>query len=225
MQKALPNAKQVYGDTDSVFCNHNIPKDGGGRSLFVRENDGRLVYRIDTIMKNKIDNFLPLFINAVTKGIKFDRKRDAGVPFMKIAHERLAFLFFLFAKKTYHMIHLKEGSKGSDAILACREENSNLDKFNRVIDRPEEFKDYVIAHNPTLILAAAANDEKLNDFLRKEGATDRESLKVWFTTSDRWLEMDGDTLYSMYASRMLDVENGNWIDWRTSRLIERGTEL
>ena len=226
IQQALPNAKQVYGDTDSVFCNHNIPGDGGGRSLFVKEgDDGRLIYRIDTVMKKKIASFLPLFINAATKGIKFDEKRDAGVPFMKIAHERLAFLVFLFAKKTYHMIHLKEGSKGSDAILACKEEESSIDKFTRVIDCPEEYKDYVIAHNPTLILAAAANDEKLNDFLRKEGATDRESLKAWFTTSDRWLEMDADTLYSMYASRMLDVENGNWIDWRTSRLIERGTEL
>lgn len=226
IQQALPNAKQVYGDTDSVFCNHNIPGDGGGRSLFEREGDGRLVYRIDTVMKNKIANFLPLFINAATKGIKFDERRDAGVPFMKIAHERLAFLVFLFAKKTYHMIHLKEGSKGSDAILACKgEESSSIDKFTRVVDCPEEYKDYVVAHNPTLILAAAASDEKLNDFLRKEGATDRESLKAWFTTSDRWLEMDADTLYSMYASRMLDVENGNWIDWRTSRLIERGTEL
>ena len=222
IQQALPNAKQVYGDTDSVFCNHNIPGDGGGRSLFVRE--GRLVYRIDTIMKKKIANFLPLFINAVTKGIKFDEKRDAGVPFMKIAHERLAFLAFLFAKKTYHMIHLKEGTKGSDAILACKGEDS-IDKFTRVIDCPEEYKDYVIAHNSMLILAAAANDEKLNEFLRKEGATDQESLKAWFTTSDRWLEMDADTLYSMYASRMLDVQNDNWIDWRTSRLIERGTEL
>lgn len=226
IQQALPNTKQVYGDTDSVFCNHNIPGDGGGRSLFVREGDGRLVYRIDTIMKNKIANILPLFINAATKGIKFDEKRDAGVPFMKIAHERLAFLVFLFAKKTYHMIHLKEGSKGSDAILECKgEESSSIDKFTRVIDCPKVYRDYVIAHNPSLILAAAKNDEKLNDFLRKEGATDRESLKVWFTTSDRWLEIDADMLYSMYASRMLDVENGNWIDWRTSRLIERGTEL
>ena len=223
IQQAMPNAKQVYGDTDSVFCNHNIPGDGGGRSLFVRDGI-KLVYRIDTIMKNKIAKFLPLFINAATKGIKFDERRDAGVPFMKIAHERLAFLVFLLAKKTYHMIHLKEGSKGSNAILACTKDES-IDKFTQVIDCPNEYKDYVIAHNPMLILAAAANDEKLNDFLRKEGAMDQESLKAWFTTSDRWLEMDANMIYSMYASRMLDVENGNWIDWRTSRLIKRGTEL
>ena len=224
IQQALPNAKQVYGDTDSVFCNHNIPGDGGSQSMFVRDGGGGLVFRIDTIMKNKIANFLPLFINATTKGIKFDEKRDAGVPFMKIAHERLAFLAFLFAKKTYHMIHLKEGSRGSDAILECKE-SSSIDKFTRVIDCPEKYKDYVITHNPMLILAAAANDEKLNNFLMKEGVTDRESLKTWFTTSDRWLEIDANTLYSMYASQMLDVENGSWIDWRTSRLIERGTEL
>lgn len=118
IQQALPNAKQVYGDTDSIFCNRNTPGDGSADSLSVRERDGRLVYTIDMLMKNKIAQFLPLLINATPKGIKFDEYREAGVPFMKIAHKRMASVTLLFSKKTYHMIHLKEGSPDSDAILA-----------------------------------------------------------------------------------------------------------
>lgn len=223
IQQALPNAKQVYGDTDSVFCNHNVPGEGGKRDLFVRERDGRLVYRVDTVMKNKIAEFLPLLINATTKGIKFDAEREAGVPFMKIAHERLAFIDLLFAKKTYHMIHLKEGSTGSNAILACDDGSDSINNIATKIPCPDEYKGYVVAHNPSLILSAAARDDNLSKFLFKEGVTDEATLKKWFTSSEEWLELDADALYNMYVSTMIEVEKGGWIDWRTARPIEKGT--
>lgn len=223
IQQALPNAKQVYGDTDSIFCNHNIPGEGGKRDLVVREGDGRLVYRLDTIMKNKIAEFLPLLINATTKGIKFDAEREAGVPFMKIAHERLAFIVLLFAKKTYHMIHLKEGSPGSNAILACDDGSDSIKDIASKIPCPEEYKGYVVAHNPSLILSAAALDDNLSKFLVKQGVTDEKTLKKWFTSSEEWLELDAEALYNMYVSTMVDVEKGGWIDWRTARPIEKGT--
>lgn len=223
IQQALPNAKQVYGDTDSVFCNHNVPGEGGQRDLFIRESDGRLVYRIDTVMKNKIASFLPLLINATTKGIKFDAEREAGVPFMKIAHERLAFIALLFAKKTYHMIHLKEGSPGSDAILACDDGSDSIKDIATRIPCPDKYRGYVVSHNPSLIMMAAARDDNLSKFLTKEGVTDEKTLKKWFTSSDEWLELDADALYNMYVSAMIDVEKGEWIDWRTTRPIKKYT--
>lgn len=223
IQHALPNVKQVYGDTDSVFCVHNTPGDGE-KSVF-NEETGKLVHRVDTVMRNKMARLMPLIINASTKGILFDDDRDAGISFMKIAHERLAFLGFLFAKKTYHILHLKEGSKGSNEILSGSV-GSSIDRFATQIECPEEYRGYVVPHNPNLIFAAARSEPKqlLADFLASERITDNESMKAWFTLSDHWLELNADVLYSLYISRMVDDSSKNWIDWKTSQPIPTGTD-
>lgn len=223
IQQALPNAKQVYGDTDSVFCVHNTP--GDGEKCVFNEKTGKLVHRVDAVMKNKMARIMPLIINASTKGILFDDDRDAGIPFMKIAHERLAFLGFLFAKKTYHILHLKEGSKGSNEILNGFA-GSSIDRFATQIKCPVEHKEYVVPHNPNLIFAAARNEPKqlLAEFLASEGITDNESMKAWFTLSNYWLELDADVMYSLYASKMVDDSSKSWIDWKTSQPIPTGTD-
>lgn len=223
IQHALPNVKQVYGDTDSVFCVHNTP--GDGENSVFNEETRKLVHRIDAVMRNKMARLIPLIINATTKGILFDDDRDAGVPFMKIAHERLAFFGFLFAKKTYHILHLNEGSKGSNEILSGFV-GSSIDKFATQIICPEEHRGYVVPHNPNLIFAAAKNEPKqlLAEFLANERITDNESMKSWFTLSNYWLELDADVLYSLYASRMVDDSSKNWIDWKTSHPIPTDTD-
>lgn len=82
----------------------------------------------------------------------------------------------------------------------------------------------MVAHSPSLILAAATEDEKLMSSLRKAGVEDTESLKRWFTVSEKWVEVDAEALCTMYASTMIESEKMNWIDWKTAREIKKGME-
>nr|BDT63060.1 MAG: wsv514-like protein [Trachysalambria curvirostris nimavirus] len=226
LQQSLPNIKQVYGDTDSIFCVHNIPGDG---DMTVREG-GKAVYLIDIVLKCKMSRLIPVLVNCTTKGIKPEPRRDAGDGMMNIAHERLALLGLLFAKKTYHMLHFNENSpafasmvKACEAACIDREPvpMSHIDKFATLTPRPEYADGYVVPHNPGLILRAAngKGGEKLKRFLDKEGVRDENSLAEWLTSSKVWIELDATVVNNLYASKIVDAERGEWLDATTSRTL------
>lgn len=225
LQQALPATKQVYGDTDSVFCVHNIPGDGG--VLFEKPNN-RMVYVIDLILKYKMANIIPILVNCTTKGIRHVQRRDAGHGVMNIAHERLAILGLLFAKKTYHMLHFNENSAGFEAMLsACKTTGEScgmchIDKFVTLTHRPAYADGYVVPHNSSLIFRVAnqKGGEKLKNFLDAEGVKDARSLARWFTSSPVWIELDAKVINNLYASKIADAENGHWIDAVTSRPLD-----
>nr|BDT62697.1 MAG: wsv514-like protein [Metapenaeus ensis nimavirus]GBG35455.1 wsv514-like protein [Metapenaeus ensis nimavirus] len=238
LQQCLPNTKQVYGDTDSVFCVHNIPGDG---EMMIRESDGKLVYVLDLQLKYKMSRLIPLLVNSTTKGIRYVQRRDAGDGTMNIAHERLAIQGMLFAKKSYHMLHFNEKSPAYASLLelcevACRGGEgkgegggrgewtpvpSCVDKFVTLTPCPQKTKNHVVPHNPGLIFKAAneKGGEKLKKFLDLEGISDKKSLAEWFGSSKVWIELDATVVNNLYASKIVDAETGVWIDITTSKVI------
>ena len=235
LQQALPGTKQAYGDTDSVFCVHNIPGDGG--QITKSGAGGRLVYPMDILLKCKLAALVPLLVNTLTKGIRHVARRDAGEGVMNIAHERLAVLGLLFAKKTYHMLHFNENSACFAAMQnlckkACAgktvtaEDTASIDKFVTLTNRPSYADGYTVPHNPGLILRAASSTggEKLENFLTNEGVTDEATLSKWLSSSPVWIELDARTLNNLYASKIVEAENGYWIDEITSRPLPKGAE-
>lgn len=238
IQQALPAVKQVYGDTDSIFCVHNTPGDGSLKaSSRGGDGGGKLVYLVDMHLKSKLSRFIPVLVNALTKGIRYDASTDAGSPMMKIAHERLALDSLLFAKKTYHMLHWKDDSSGTNAMLrscaiaaaadgiteAAEAALAPVDKFTSLVQRPMLSEGYVVPHNASLIFRAsrATGGEKLFEFLNEEHITDATSLAKWLSASPVWIELDADVIRSLYASKMVEVENQQWIDFLTSTVIDR----
>ena len=236
LQQSLPGTKQAYGDTDSVFCVHNIPGDGGVQCES-QDGSGRMVYLIDICLKQKLSNIIPILVNSTTKGIRFDERRDAGIGMMSIAHERLALLGLLFAKKTYHMLHFNENSSAYEAMLtACKKkielvrsdvDMTHIDKFVSITARPSYADEFVVPHNPKLIFRAAASlgGEKLSEFLEAEGIADETSMKLWFTSSPVWIELDATVVNNLYASKIVDTEKGQWIDAETSRLLSKTEDI
>lgn len=227
LQQALPGTKQTYGDTDSVFCVHNIP--GDGSVPFKR--DGRVVYLIDMVLKHKLSRIIPILVNCTTKGIRFSPRRDAGRGMMNIAHERLAVLGLLFAKKTYHMLHFNENSAAFEEMIAACKNNGeigeHIDKFVTLTPRPGYADEFIVPHNPGLIFRAADTEggKLLKDFLNAEGITDKESMREWFTSSPVWMELDATVVNNLYASKIVDVEKGQWIDAETSRPLTDEWEI
>nr|BDT63486.1 MAG: wsv514-like protein [Sesarmops intermedium nimavirus]GBG35578.1 wsv514-like protein [Sesarmops intermedium nimavirus] len=229
LQQALPGTKQAYGDTDSVFCVHNIPGDGG--VPFKREESERVVYLIDMVLKHKLSQIIPILVNCTTKGIRFVPRRDAGRGMMSIAHERLAVLGLLFAKKTYHMLHFNENSAAFEEMIAACKNNGkigeHIDKFVTLTPRPGYADKFIVPHNPGLIFRAAntKGGKPLKDFLNAEGITDKESLREWFTSSPVWMELDATVVNNLYASKIVDAEKGQWIDAVTSRPLTDEWEI
>ena len=236
LQQCLPGTKQTYGDTDSVFCVHNIPGDGG--VLYEsRDGSGRAVYLIDMYLKYKLSNIIPVLVNSTTKGIRFIKKRDAGIGMMNIAHEQLAVLSLLFAKKTYHMLHFNKHSAAFEAMVtACKKKSesiqsdidmTHIDKFVTLTDRPKYAEDFVIPHNHKLIFRAAYSPggEKLKEFLQVEGITDEISMKRWFTSSPVWMELDATVMNNLYCSKIVEAEKGHWIDAKTSRPLSNTKDV
>ena len=229
LQQALPGTKQTYGDTDSVFCVHNIPGDGG--VPFEREEDGRMVYLIDMVLKHKLSKIIPILVNCTTKGIRFVPRRDAGRGMMNIAHERLAVLGLLFAKKTYHMLHFNENSAAfEEMIAACKNKGKigeHIDKFVTLTPRPGYADEFIVPHNPGLIFQAANSEggELLKDFLNAEGITNKESMREWFTSSPVWMELNATVMNNLYASKIVDTEETQWIDAVTSRPLTDEWEI
>nr|BDX27134.1 MAG: DNA polymerase [White spot syndrome virus] len=225
LQMALPGTKQTYGDTDSVFCVHNIVGDGGMIPEY-DEQTGKYYYVMDIALKNKMAAIIPILVNSLTKGIQFVERRDAGVGMMNIAHERLAVAGLLFAKKTYHMLHFNENSAAFNDMIKLKSTDNN-NKFASFIKRPSHADGYVVPHNPSLILRAAEGPagKKLKSFLEEEGIHDEKSMEEWFTSSPTWMAMDASVINNLYASQIVGVEKGNWIDAMTSRPIEAGTEM
>ena len=229
LQQALPGTKQAYGDTDSIFCVHNIPGDGGVPHK--REEDGRVVYVIDMVLKHKLSQIVPILVNCTTKGIRFVSRRDAGYGMMSIAHERLAVLGLLFAKKTYHMLHFNENSAAFEEMIAACKNNGkpgeHIDKFVTLTPRPGHAAEYIVPHNPGLIFRAANAEggKFLKDFLNAEGITDKESMRKWFTSSPVWMELDATVVNNLYVSKIVDAEKDQWIDAVTSRPLTDQCEI
>nr|GAV93177.1 DNA polymerase [Chionoecetes opilio bacilliform virus] len=230
LQQALPGIQQTYGDTDSVFCVHNIPGDGG-EMCWGETDSTRVVYPVDILLKCKMAQLTPLLVNSTTKGIHHVPRRDAGEGVMNIAHERLAVQGFLFAKKTYHMLHFNEHSVGFTALQdvckkACLHEviPTSINKFVTLRKRPTSADNFIVPHNPTLILGVAETNVKLKSFLEKEGVYDKMSLALWLKSSAVWVELNASVLNNLYVSKMVDVEKGYWIDEVTSKLIEGGPD-
>nr|BDT63503.1 MAG: wsv514-like protein [Pasiphaea japonica whispovirus] len=223
LQMALPGTKQSYGDTDSVFCVHNIVGDGGMNP--VTNLTGRKVYLMDMLLKHKMATIIPILVNALTKGIRYVARRDAGIGMMNIAHERLSIAGLLFAKKTYHMLHFNEnGAPFEDMIKLCKgeiQQSHTVDKFACFIPKPSYANNYIVPHNPSLIFRAAASvgGQALEAYLKKEGIVDEKTMKNWFSSSKLWMELDAKVINDLYASKIVDAETGSWIDSVTSKSI------
>nr|BDT63133.1 MAG: wsv514-like protein [Sicyonia whispovirus] len=235
LQQALPGTKQAYGDTDSVFCVHNIVGDCALQKSTT--GSGKGVYLMDIHLKRKMSDFIPTLVNCLTKGIRYVESRDGGHGMMGIAHERMSVVGFLFAKKTYHMLHFKESSKGfaqlvklscsasaEDARAEARKYGtaSNVDKFVEFVPRPPEAEGYIVPHNPGLIFEAARSPggTSLRQFLEREGMTDAQSMATWLSSSPVWIEMDAKTVNDLYASKIVDADSGHWVNHETSRRVE-----
>nr|BDT62464.1 MAG: wsv514-like protein [Melicertus latisulcatus pemonivirus] len=241
LQQLLPGVKQVYGDTDSTFLVHNIP--GDGDRIVRNPVTGRSCILVDLHLKMKLARLIPLLINCSTKGIVFDRKTAGGKRMMNIEHERITLMSHLFAKKTYHMLHFREGSPAFDelASVAATAAQPDFDidvnpysdaRFKGVVAAvPAEdwFSSYVVPHNPRLIfrLAEGVGEAagRLRDLLREINAhQNADALARWLTSSKVWTAFDLKALRNYYASQMVDAENG-WIDSSTARRLEDEEEI